>query len=199
MAPGLKGCSYVPPEELGQSSVDCSAGPCTRVRLETDCSPADLLYARTLRIPGEFCLPEDFRPSPRIFLEDFREHMKDVRPVPVEQKYKRKVFFHKDMATCTHVLKLVKRVKAPLERPYTGPHKVLERVSDRVYKIDIDGVPTCVSVDHLKPASFVPPEIVDALLAPAGERQAPQLPVLRTYERNRKTVSFASDASVKCF
>ena len=58
--------------------------------------------------------------------------------MPVERKDKRKVFFYKDLSTCTHVLLLTKHdVKVALERPYTGPCKVLERVSDRVYKIKI--------------------------------------------------------------
>ncbi len=128
----------------------------TRVRLETDCSPADLLYAKALRIPGEFVLSDDFRPTPRPFLEDFREHMREVRPMPVERKDKSKVFFYKDLATCSHVLLLTKfEVKVPLERPYKGPYRVLERVSDRVYKIDVDGKPTCVTVDRLKPAYFI--------------------------------------------
>lgn len=86
----------------------------TRVRLETDCSPADLLHARTLRTPGKFCLLGDFRPNPRIFLEEYREHMKEVRPVPVEHKYKHIVFFYEDMATCTQLLKLTKVVEPSL-------------------------------------------------------------------------------------
>ena len=40
-------------------------------------SPAELLYGTTLRIPGEFILPDDFNPDPKIFLEEFREHIYD--------------------------------------------------------------------------------------------------------------------------
>jgi len=166
----------------------------TRVRLETDCSPADLLYARALKLPGEFVLCDDVLPSHQPFLSEFRDYMREVRPVPVERKDKRKIFFFKDLATCTHVLLLTKReIKVPLERPYKGPYKVLERVSDRVYKIDIDGRPTCVTVDRLKPAYFIPEIVVDELLSNSGERQSVQprpQPVLRRSERLKKSVSF---------
>ena len=75
----------------------------TRVRLETDCSPADLLYARALQLPGEFVLYDDLRPNPRYLLDDFREHVREVRPMPVERKVERRVFFYKDLSACTHV------------------------------------------------------------------------------------------------
>ena len=35
-------------------------------------SPAEFLYGTTLRILGEFVLPDDFNPDPKIFLEEFR-------------------------------------------------------------------------------------------------------------------------------
>ena len=46
------------------------------VRLDTGASPAEHLYGSTLRLPGEFFLPEDLTADPRPFLEEFREHMR---------------------------------------------------------------------------------------------------------------------------
>ena len=56
--------------------------------LDTGSSPAECLYGTTLRIPGEFILPEDFSPDPRMFFEEFREHMRKVKTIPVAQNYK---------------------------------------------------------------------------------------------------------------
>lgn len=71
--------------------------------LDIGASPAEYLYATTLRIPGEFVLPEEFRANPQIFLEEFREHIRLVKPIPVAHKHKRKIFVYKDMNTCSHV------------------------------------------------------------------------------------------------
>ncbi|XP_011858861.1 PREDICTED: uncharacterized protein LOC105556385 [Vollenhovia emeryi] len=138
----------------------------THLRSDTGASPADFLYGTSLRIPGEFLSSPDFKPNPQIFLEDFREYMRSVKPVPVTHNYKSKAFFFKDLTSCTHVFMLVKTKKS-LEQPYSGPHKILERNSDRVFTIDINGSPRSVSVEHLKPAYFVPDN-----LAPCEPTQA---------------------------
>ena len=69
----------------------------THVRPDTGASPAEYLYGTTLRIPGEFCLTDDFRPNPQISVEEFREHMIKVKPVPVAHRYKKRAFFYKDL------------------------------------------------------------------------------------------------------
>lgn len=38
---------------------------------------------------------EDFTPDPKIFHEEFREHIKKINLVPVGHEYKRKAFSHK--------------------------------------------------------------------------------------------------------
>ena len=60
--------------------------------LDAGASPAEFVFSATLWIPGEFVLPEDFSLDRHVFLEEFREHMRLVKPDPVAQKYKRKVF-----------------------------------------------------------------------------------------------------------
>lgn len=92
--------------------------------LDSGSSPAEYVYGTALRIPGEFILPEEFIPDRQVFLEEFREHLRAVKPVPVQHKHKRKLFVHKDMNTCTHIFKKVGIAKRSLERPYSGPHKI---------------------------------------------------------------------------
>lgn len=98
----------------------------THVRLDTKASPAEFLYGTVLRVPGEFFLQEDFTPDPQIFVEDFRQHMRQVKPVPVTHHYKKCVFRFKELLICSHVFIRKDNVKRPLERSYTGPFKVLK-------------------------------------------------------------------------
>ncbi|XP_076278428.1 uncharacterized protein LOC143208166 [Lasioglossum baleicum] len=52
----------------------------SHVRSDTNASPAEFVFGTTLRLPGEFFLPDDFTPDPNIFIEEHREHMRqDLR------------------------------------------------------------------------------------------------------------------------
>ncbi|XP_043470592.1 uncharacterized protein LOC122503897 [Leptopilina heterotoma] len=121
---------------------------------DSGASPAEYLYRTTLKIPGEFILPEEFVPNPQIFLEEFRENIRLVKPVPVEHKHKRKIFVHKDLNTCSHIFLRLGRIKKSLESPYSGPHKITKRISDRILEIDVNGIKKNVSIENVKPAFF---------------------------------------------
>lgn len=119
-------------------------------------SPAEYVYGTTLRIPGELIVPEDESVDPRHFLSEFRRHMHQVRAVPVERHNREKVFVHKELKTCTHVFLLAPPNKRSLQCPYTGPHKIINRISDKVLEIDVNGKNKNVSVENVKPAHFIP-------------------------------------------
>ncbi|XP_023245119.1 uncharacterized protein LOC111642839 [Copidosoma floridanum] len=161
---------------LGQLST-VMLGLRTAVRLDSKASPADFLYGTSLRVPGEFCLPDDFRPDPQFFLEEFRVHMRNVKPVPVAHRYKPRAFFFKDLRTCTHVFLKAPPAKKVLERPYSGPHEIIERISDQDYKIVVNGSPRTVSTELLKPAHFIPEDLQPPPLPEtfALPKQAPEV------------------------
>lgn len=123
---------------------------------ESGSSPAEYLYGTTLRVPGELIVPEGGPTEPQQVVSEFREHMNQVRPVPVERHGKGKVFVHKDLGECTHVFLRAPPNKKALQCPYTGPHKIINRESDRVYEIDFNGKNKHVSVENVKPAHFIP-------------------------------------------
>ena len=52
-------------------------------------------------------------------------------------------------------------VRKPLQPPYDGPFKVLQR-ADKFFILDINGKQDTVSLDHLKPA-FLDPSILESL------------------------------------
>uniref|UniRef100_A0ABD2WIL2 RNA-directed DNA polymerase n=1 Tax=Trichogramma kaykai TaxID=54128 RepID=A0ABD2WIL2_9HYME len=129
----------------------------TRLVGEFDVSPAEMLYGTTLAIPGDLCFNTHARVDPKIFASKFRAHMNEVRPVPVKHKSKITPFVAKELPFCTHVFKLVKKSKPPLQPPYTGPHKIINRdAAHNTYTIDFYGREQVVSVDKLKPAHLLP-------------------------------------------
>lgn len=152
------------------------------VRNDTGASPAEYLLGTVLRLPGEFFLPYDFTPDTNIFIEEFRAYMRQVRPVPVNHhNNKKQAFYFKDLNTCSHVF-LRKMAKKSLERPYTGPHEIVKRVSDKIFDILVNDKVRSVSVELLKPAYFV---------TDGETSQQNPIPTLRTY--SKKTVKFAPD------
>ncbi|KZC12504.1 hypothetical protein WN55_04311 [Dufourea novaeangliae] len=159
--------------------------------MDTGSSPAEYLYGTTLRIPGEFVLPDDelSNSDPRAFIEEFRAHMQKVKPVPVGQRHKKRAFLFKDLATCTHVFLRAGTTKKALERPYTGPHKVLKRTTDRVVEIEVNGKPRSVSIENVKPAYTIRESYTEAAGDPAVATKGNEL---RTYA-NKKRVTFATE------
>ena len=87
--------------------------------------------------------------------------MSGVKPIPVSHNLLKyppfKPFIFKDIHKCSHVFKLVKKVKPPLVRPYTGPHKVvLRHKSGKYYKIEYNNKHKTVSIKQLKTAFLIP-------------------------------------------
>lgn len=110
-----------------------------RIRLDTGASPAEFVYGATLRVSPEN-LSDDFTPNPKVFIEEFREHVRKVKPISIEHKHKKRAFVFKDLYSCSYVFLRVGGIKRSLERPYTGPHKIINRVSDRVFDIIVNDI-----------------------------------------------------------
>ena len=115
-------------------------------------SAAEMVYGTTLRLPAEYFYDEQTQPNPYIFVERFREQMRNVRPVETAHHTKRRVFTHGTLQNCTHVFVRVDRARRPLEAPYEGPFLIIQRLTDRLYQIQILGEAVNISVERLKPA-----------------------------------------------
>ncbi|XP_011067895.1 PREDICTED: uncharacterized protein LOC105154233 [Acromyrmex echinatior] len=161
----------------------------THVCLDTGASPAEFVYETTLRVPGKFVLPDDFIPNPKMFIEEFHEHMRKIKSISVE--HKKRAFVFKDLYSCSHVFLWVGGTKKALERPYTGPHKIVNRVSDRVFDIDVNGTQRSVSVENLKPAYGIRDDLCSATLE-AGQITnsfSNEQPALKKHMRVRRKKS----------
>ena len=131
-------------------------------------SPAEMLYGTTLRLPGEFFVSESIPADPRAFVGKLRSLFQQIRAVPASMHAKYRAFQHDQLDTCTHVFLRNDAVRKPLQPPYTGPHEVMERISNKVYKIKVNGTERTVSTDGLKPA------YLDAADELPERRQPPQ-------------------------
>ena len=141
----------------------------TSVREDSACSPSDLLYGSPLRLPGD--LLDVPHPAPAV--SDFGRHLRSVlgssTPMPVVYHREVPSSLHPALYTASHVFVRVDAVKRPLVPPYDGPFLVLER-APKFFKILRNQKPVSVSVDRLKPASFLPAQDPDP---PSGPRPDP--------------------------
>ncbi|KAG7191211.1 hypothetical protein KM043_013186 [Ampulex compressa] len=106
-----------------------------------------MLYVTTIQVPGEFFISQDMPADPQSFLEKFREHMREVRPSPTAHHNKARMFLQRNFYNCSHVHLRNDPVKPPLEPPYSGLHKVIKRLDDRRFVIDVNREHKTVAIE----------------------------------------------------
>jgi cleavage and polyadenylation specificity factor subunit 1 len=114
-------------------------------------SAAELVYGEPIRIPGEFLLAPTTPFDSADTIGQLRQKLRDIRPTPASRHASPAVFIHKDLADSSHVFLRIDAVRRPLDPPYSGPYLVLNR-SEKTLTISINGRPTIVSIDRVKPA-----------------------------------------------
>ncbi|GFN87946.1 Pol polyprotein [Plakobranchus ocellatus] len=139
-------------------------------RVDPGCSPAELVYGSTLRIPGEFLQPHDARTvEPDLpFLRHLQQTMRSVQPPTPQFHGQPSVYVPANLAPAKFVYVRKDSHKHPLQRPYDGPYLVLNK-SDKFFTVDIKGRPETISIDRLK-AAFV------TQLTTAGDTDRPPEP-----------------------
>ena len=103
----------------------------TAYKEDIKASAAEMLYGTILKLPSEFYPNIDEPTDPYTFVTKFREHMQKVRAKPAgHHSNSKSAFLYKDLQTSTHVFIRSDHVKKPLEALYTGPHEIINRLSD---------------------------------------------------------------------
>lgn len=145
----------------------------TSFKEDLQASPAELLYGTTLRVPGEFFVTNSHPEAcPSTFVEELRSLARSIKATPASRHIsERTPFFFKDLRTCSHVFKRVDSIRTPLKPPYTGPHRIVRRVDERTYVIDINGQHSTVSTDALKPAHL---DVFDEPTQPQTSASVPE-------------------------
>lgn len=121
-------------------------------RSDSGISAAELTFGRTLRLPGDFYDATQVGLSePHSLVEQIRDHINSLRPVPKPHGNTRSCFVHRDLSKVDYVFVRDDTVRKPLKPPYDGPYRVLGRRS-KVYIIQLPGRKASISIDRLKPA-----------------------------------------------
>ncbi|XP_037919513.1 uncharacterized protein K02A2.6-like [Hermetia illucens] len=126
---------------------------CYKDDLNASC--AELMYGSTVRLPGEFFDDQTVDDNPAQFVNQLREQMRNIRPTQSAHHNKPVEFIHRNLSSATHVFLRDDRVRTSLSPPYSGPHPVIERITNRLFRIEVNGKNFNVSTERLKPAFFL--------------------------------------------
>ena len=113
-------------------------------------SSAELVYGTPLALPGEFVEAGCNRTSDN-FLNVLRNKVSRTAPTPTSRHGHSPSYISRDMPTCEYVFIRRDCHRTPLQRPYDGPFKVLQR-NNKAFTIDVGGKAELVSIDRLKAA-----------------------------------------------
>ncbi|XP_026481486.1 uncharacterized protein LOC113388301 [Ctenocephalides felis] len=162
----------------------------TSYKEDLKASPAEMVYGTTLRLPDEFFTSKELSSDPQAFLDCHRKIMRAIKPTATAHHNKANMFVLKDMNTCTHVFVRADNIRKPLEPPYSGPYKIIERISYKVYNIFMDGTNKSISVDRLKPAYTVKTDNSQPSTLQEFKPHLLELTMVSPRKTNSKKVSF---------
>ena len=132
----------------------------TSVHEDSACSPSDLLYGAPLRLPGAMLGNDVSAPAPSTsdFAARLKQIMSSALPMPVAHHGVPPARIDKHLADSTHVFVRLDAVRKPLVPPYEGPFPVLDR-SPKTFTVLRREKPVTISIDRLKPAFFLRPDV----------------------------------------
>ena len=117
------------------------------------CTAAELVYGTTLRLPGGYFSPT---PTPNSldatdYVQQLKLTMSKLRAVPPRLPSIQPFHVDPELDKQTHVFLRRDAVRTPLQSPYDGPYKVLNRTRKH-FTLEIHGRHEIVSIDRLKAA-----------------------------------------------
>lgn len=126
------------------------------MRSDNGISAAEMTYGVPLRLPGDF-----YNANSKLqnigdddYVKKLRNVIRSIKPSSTKNRNNRTLFVHPDLDKCEYVFIRSDHVRRPLEPPYTGPYRVLERHA-KVFLIQLNNRESNVSIDRLKPAYVI--------------------------------------------
>ena len=131
-------------------------------------SVADMVYGAPLTIPGAFIVPSS---TPKA--TDHMRRMRDIAgpliPAPDSWHGTKTAASSRGLGDAEYVFVRRDVAHGPLQKPYTGPYRVLQR-HDKYFIIQCGEREESVSVDRLKPANAEPDHPIQPAIPPRRGR-----------------------------
>ena len=140
---------------------------------ELGVSPAELVYGTAMALPAEFLGGQPDPESPADLLRRIREQVASQLPTPTAWHSTPAAREPSALQTAEYVFIRRDARRAPLQRPYDGPYRVLER-GDKTFRVQLGSREEVVSIDRLKPANVDSTGEFEPALPPTRGR--PRLP-----------------------
>ncbi|GFO33310.1 Pol polyprotein [Plakobranchus ocellatus] len=124
-------------------------------RVDTGCSPAEIVYGSTLRIPGEFLQPRDagtFEPA-LPFLKHLQQTMLSLQPPALKFHGYHPVYVPPSLASADFAYVRRDSHKHPLYLLYDGSYRALNK-NNKYFTVEVKGRSYIITLDRLK-AAFV--------------------------------------------
>ena len=159
-------------------------------KVDPNCSPAELVYGTTLRLPGEFLQPVEghtFEPDSS-YLKLLQRTMRKVEPHVPSFHSELSTYVPTNLASTGYVYVRNDKHRHPLQRPYDGPYKII-KTDDKYFTLQLGKRIDKVSIDRLK-AAFIQdvstPHVHQPSPCPKKNIQKPPPP---TTDNNREQVA----------
>ncbi|XP_012527460.1 uncharacterized protein LOC105831682 [Monomorium pharaonis] len=108
----------------------------TAIKEDLGASAVDMVYGTALRLPGDILFNEETPIGQTAFLKGFQQAMQSLKP----------------KSAAHHAKTKADGQRGQLSLDYEGPFPVVERISDKVYRIKINARDQSISTARLKPA-----------------------------------------------
>jgi len=161
-------------------------------KLDLGCSPAEMVYGTTLRLPGEFFHSVQPEPQTPDLICALKESMLMIRQTSGTENSKHAIFVPKQLSTATHVFLRIDSTQKPLLPRYAGPFVVLG-LKEKIVKIQLQNRTSWISLDHLKPALLLREDPI------ADHSYASTLTEIKTRPSSRSTKFQRRQKQVCCF
>lgn len=162
------------------------------VKPELGCSPAEMVYGTTLRLPGEFFHAVQPEPNAPELVRVLKESMFLLRPTPGTDHSKRSIFVPEELHTATHVFLRIDSTRKPLQPRYDGPFPVLDR-NNKNFKLQLHNRTSWIAIDRLKPAFLLRADpVADHSYASAHVESTSLPPEVSTTEHPHNTTGIES-------